>query len=242
MPEPEKGDVPAPTEAPAAEKKPTWHISLRWQHYLYEFFIVALGISIPFLLDRWNQNIQERQAERQVYENIQREMQEDLQNLRNNIAYNQRVMEQYRYGSFLILEEDRRRLDTLAHIALNLTDISDFHRSNEVYKSLISSGEAKLLRNKKILRQLQDLEEDYIYINRLEENHLTFVLDKMVPQLIEHMQLSPFEVKDPDWFYTFHLNNFLQVSIALGDEKHDIYEITEQTIQHILDLVTEELE
>lgn len=233
----------APEENPAPEKKKSLvqRIRLEWSHYVYEFFIVALGISVPFLLDRWNSNIQERKAEQQIYENIQRELREDLSNIRNNMELNQRVMGQYRYGSYLIQQNTREKLDTLAHIALNLSDISDFHRSSEVYEVLVNSGDVQLIQNRELLQLLQDLEEWYIYINRLENNHLDFFIDKSLPTLLDHLQLSPFEVINPDWFYTYHLNNLLQVSVALGEEKHGIYADIEKTLQRSLDLLNREL-
>jgi len=232
---------PEETTAPEEKKSLVQRIRLEWSHYVYEFFIVALGISVPFLLDRWNSNIQERKAEQQIYANIQRELREDLSNIRGNMNQNQTGMEQYRYGSYLIRQQDRNRLDTLAHIALNLSEISDFHRSSNIYESLVNSGEIHLVENQEILQLLQGLEEQYIYINRLEGNHLDFFIDETLPELLQHMQISPVEVMDPDWFYTFHLNNFLQVSIALGEEKQAIYEKTESKLQQGLDLLSREL-
>lgn len=232
----------APEETPVPEKKKSLvqRIRLEWSHYVYEFFIVALGISVPFLLDRWNSNIQERRAEQQIYENIQRELREDLSNIRGNIEQNRRGMEQYRYGSYLIRQQERSRLDTLANIALSLSEISDFHRSSNIYESLVNSGEIHLVGNRKILQLLQDLEEQYIYINRLEGNHLDFFITETLPALLEHMQISPVEVMTPDWFFTYHLNNHLQVAIALGEEKQQIYEKTESKLQQGLEILNRE--
>ena len=114
-------------------------VELKWIHYLYEFFIVALGISVPFLLDRWNDNRLEKRAERENYEYILQELQEDKEELQGVAKENSYFLERLRAADSIILANDRSRADTLGRLAMELRHVSDFHRNHSVYENLINS-------------------------------------------------------------------------------------------------------
>lgn len=216
-------------------------IILEWQHYVYEFFIVALGISIPFLLDRWNQNIQDRASERQYYSNLQRELADDLDEILGTMEYNERYLQEYRYGSRIIQEADRNRIDTLGHIVYDLRYYSDFHRDSDLYETLVNSGELPLIRNRKIVSALQQLSEIYTYANRMENSHLMVIIDLMSKDLLSRIQLLPFQVKDSEWIYGYRCHNLLLVGISLCEEKAEVYRQAKDQILSIQSLLAEEL-
>lgn len=217
-------------------------IILEWRHYLYEFFIVALGISIPFLLDRWNQNIQDRETERQYYANLQRELAEDLEEIRGNMDYNNKYQQQYHYGSLIIADQDRTLMDTLTRITYNLRFASDFQRNSDLYETLVASGELPLIKNRQVVNELQNLQEVYTYINRLEDNHLTVLIDKIVPILIDNIHMRAFRVNDPKWLYSFQLENLILMAQSICDEKSEVYQRAEEQILHIQSLLATELD
>lgn len=237
--EPATESPPASENASASEKPRK--VRLQWLHYLYEFIIVVMGISVPFLLDRWNQNIQDQHAGQQVYRNLQRELEEDLQDLQNIIRQNNRSLDKFNFGAGLIRDGAREQLDTLVQIALDMSDISDFHRNSTVYETLINSGDVRLMDNRLILSRLHDLEDWYIYMNRLENNHLSVFIDLILPKLIRHMELETGQALDADWFYDFDLSNLLQVSIHLCEEKREVYSKVEQNIVELQKLLLEEV-
>ena len=68
----------------------TKKLELKWRHYVYEFFIVALGISVPFILNQWNENNILRKTEKVYLENIREELIADSTSIYGNMLYNQR--------------------------------------------------------------------------------------------------------------------------------------------------------
>ncbi|MCB0570688.1 MAG: hypothetical protein KDC66_13025 [Phaeodactylibacter sp.] len=216
-------------------------VRLEWMHYVYEFLIVALGISIPFLLDRWNQNIQDRQREQQYYANLQQELEEDLEGIRLNRAYNTYYQKEYEYGSQIILQNNRNLSDTLGHIFYDTRYYSDFHRNSNLYETLIQSGELPLISNREIVLRLQNLEERYTYLNRVESNHFDVIMGLAAPELVTRLRIEPFKVIDEDWLFGYESHNLLLVFISLCKEKEDIYAYAEQLITELQRILEKEL-
>ncbi|MCB0557134.1 MAG: hypothetical protein KDD02_26545 [Phaeodactylibacter sp.] len=226
----------------ASEETILERVRLEWKHYIYEFFIVALGISVPFLLDRYNQSLQERQIEQQYYANLRQELAEDLEDLQGNRDYNAHYLSMYEYGSLIILENERNLADTLGRIVYNIRYYSDFHRNSNLYETLVQSGELPLIQNQEVLGRLQNLEEAYTYLNRMEGDHFKVIMDLAAPNLVDRLQIRPFKVMDEEWLFGYKCHNLLLIFISLCEEKEDIYASAERQILELQDILLKELE
>ncbi len=216
-------------------------VELRWVHYLYEFFIVALGISLPFLLDRWNDNRLEKQAERENYEYILQELQEDKEELQSVAEENIYFLERLRAAGSIILANDRSQTDTLGRLAMELRHVSDFHRNHSVYENLINSQKIKLASNREITNKLLYLDELNTYINRLETNHLDAVINFAIPSLSQYLRVEPYKVMDEDALFDYPFHNQIVLFISIMEEKETLYQRTLQKIDTLEALVEEEL-
>ena len=136
----------------------------------------SLGILIALSLDNWNKQKELRIAEKQIYKNIRKKINKDKNDIIGNLEYNSDRLVQFQYANEIIETDDRSQLDTLVVIMLKLFDYSDYSGSDNIYQNLVNSGELKLLKNEAIIDRLQQLEEDYIYINRIETNHWEAIL------------------------------------------------------------------
>lgn len=76
----------------------------------------------------------------------------------------------------------------------------------------MNSGELKLLQNREVITMLQDLEETYIYLNRMESIYQLLVTDMLVPELMSNLDFSSSEVERPDELFSFKYNNFFVFS------------------------------
>jgi hypothetical protein len=144
---------------------------LKYLTYAFgEIIIVVIGILLALYLNNWNQERTEKKMELHYYQSIKIQLNEDLTTLNGEIEYNQNFLNQFSYGKKLILLNDKSKTDTLGKIALNMVRFSDFRRKSNIYQTLINSGEIIIINNTKITEKLESLEENYSYINRLEEN------------------------------------------------------------------------
>jgi len=208
---------------------------------IVEVFLVVTGILIALSINNWDIKKSKRTDELKIYENISNRIIEDKKVLQGVIDYNKRLYMQFQFANQIISENDRSKVDTLTQIAPELFDYSDFNRSSNVYQNLINSGELKLLSNITIITLLQDLEEAYIYLNRMETIHQQFILDYIVPLILNNIHLSTSIAENPDEIYTFQFQNLFLASIDLMEEKDEIYKRAQGEIDAISLLIEEEL-
>ena len=208
---------------------------------LVEVFLVVAGILIALSINNWDIKKSQRTDELKIYENINNRIKEDKKELQGSIDLNNTLYAKFTFANQIIIENDRSKLDTLIQIAPELFNYSDFNRSSNVYQNLINSGDLKLLNNTTIITMLQDLEEAYIYLNRMETIHQQIILDFIGPLVLNNIDLSSGIAEKPDDLYTFQFQNLILVSIGLMEEKDMIYQRAVRKIDDISQLIEEEL-
>jgi hypothetical protein len=88
---------------------------------------------------------------------------------------------------------------------------------------LINSGEIIIIHNKRIKENLENLEQDYMYMNLLEENHETIVYSRIIPVLTQVIRFDPLKVEDPGAFFSYKfLNNFDKLIIIMVEKEKPI--------------------
>ena len=66
---------------------------------------------------------------------------------------------------------------------------------------MVNSGEIKLLKNQQIIEALQQLEEKYIYINKLEDTHSQAVIKFVVPSIISSIKVLNMRAENIEKLY-----------------------------------------
>lgn len=206
-----------------------------------EIIIVAIGILIALYLNNWNQNRADNKLEIQYYQSIKNQIKDDSNILKGEIHYNQTYYSQFAYAGSLIKWDARTEIDTLGKIAFNMLRYSDFRRKSNIYQTLINSGEIKVLKNNNIIEKLQTLEEIYLYINRLEENHWTVIISQIIPDIKEILQIDPIKVARPELIFNYKFKNYFDLLTGLMNEKMNAYKQAEDMIDNIIDLIDKEL-
>jgi Family of unknown function (DUF6090) len=208
-------------------------VSQYLKYAIGEIILVVIGILIALSINNWNHDRLLKKEEFSYYQNIKRQLTEDSHVIESNINFNNYYYDQYQYAIQLIQKEDRNNLDTLAIIAVNLLEYSDFHQETNIYQTLVSSGEIKLLNNQQIIDGLQRLEENYIYINKIENGH--FEIIKMIySDLNKIIRLNPLTIEKPDLFFGFEFQNHFTLASEIMTEKDEIYHKTLDEINRIL--------
>lgn len=215
---------------------------LKYLTYAFgEIIIVVIGILLALYLNNWNQERTEKKMELHYYQSIKIQLNEDLVTLNGEIEYNQNFLNQFSYGKKLILLNDKSKTDTLAKIALNMVRFSDFRRKSNIYQTLINSGEIVIINNTKITEKLESLEENYTYINRLEENHASIILTQIIPEIKQVIQFDPIKVVEMNSFFSFKFQNSFDILTVLMTEKMDAYKQAQNEIISAIELIDLEL-
>lgn len=206
-----------------------------------ETLIVVLGILFALQINNWNTTRINRQQELKVYQNIKQQVVDDLNELSEVINFNNHFTTQFEKANQYILLNNRIAIDTLAFIAMNLSQFSDFHSSGNIYETLVNSGGIKLLKNDSITGDLQKLEMTYNFINRLEDIHWELIINEVSPELRGVINYSTFQIIEPDKLYSVELQNVFFECINLMKIKDAIYKQATAEIGAIVEKINIEL-
>ena len=208
---------------------------------IVEVFLVVTGILIALSINNWDNKKSQRRDELNIYKNIHSKIKDDREGLEGLIDYNKSHQTLFQFADQIISANDRSKIDTLIKLFPKLTEYSDFNKSSNIYQNLLNSGELKLLKNTNVISMLQNLEETYIYLNRMENIHLQVVMEVIAPVLLNTINFSSDEVERPNALYSLQFQNFFIVSISIMEEKDDVYQRALREIDVISQLIEEEL-
>jgi len=206
-----------------------------------EIFLIVMGILIALQIDNWNNEKVDRQNELKTYQNIQSQVNEDMKALKEVIEYNTMYLGQYEKANQYILSKNRNAIDTLAYFAMNLSQFSDFHRTANIYETLVNSGDIKLIKNDSIAGRLQKLEMTYTFINRLEDIHWELIINEISPVFRGVVNYTTFEIIKPDELYSVGLQNIFFECIHLVQVKDAVYQKALNEMRAIVDMIETEL-
>jgi hypothetical protein len=108
-----------------------------------EISLVVIGILIALQINNWNNQRLEKEEEKKTYRNIKRQVEDDGKELTDVKAFNNYFSTSYKYANKIIRKQDYSKSDTLALIAMGLSQYSDFNSSGTIYQTLVNSGNAK---------------------------------------------------------------------------------------------------
>lgn len=208
---------------------------------LGEIFLVVIGILIALSINNWKESIDLRKIEQNIYGDLIQELRTDLGEIKGNRIYNQKYLLRYNQASEIILKDTLKKfLDTLAVIATELTQFSDFKNNESAYEMLSASGKLDLIQNNDLLNKLQNLGISYNYINRLEKNQEDFMYT-IIPKISEYLRMKPLKVMKPAELYSYRFQNNVELLIKIGNEKNALYHQTEKDLIDLINLLEEAL-
>ncbi len=206
-----------------------------------EIVLVVIGILIALSINNWNSKRIEKREEITSYKNIKRQINDDKNVISGIIDYNNLYYKQYKYAEQVIEQNDQSKIDTLGKIALKLYKYSDYNRSSNIYQNLINSGELKLLKNRDIIEQIQQLEETYIYMNRMEKIHFEVIMGGAHLDIQKSIKFSDRSVRKPEELFGIDFQNHFIAMMGIMIEKDEIYHRAINEIEIIIELIDEEL-
>ena len=207
-----------------------------------EIILVVIGILIAVSINNWKQSIDLKEVEQNLYGDLIQEFQNDLGEVQGKLDYNSRYLLRYNRASEIILNDPHRQLlDTLAIIASELANFSDFNKEESAYNKLATSGKLELITNKAILTRMQNLGVLYNYINRLENNHQQILFFTIVPKITKYLRIKPFLVMMPEQLYDYKFHNDIELMIKIGLEKDGLYKQAKNDLSGLINLLKEEL-
>ncbi len=209
---------------------------------LGEVLLVMIGILLALQVDSWNDDRLRRIEELNYYKNVRMQLEDDSTSIYSNRRFNLRYMNQFSSAINIIENDDRSEMDELGRIMLNLTQYSDFDRHGNLYETLVTGGEIKLLRNRDIINSIRDLERRYIYMNRMENIHWSVIMQDVLPSISLNLKFATSEIQQPEGAYSYQFQNLILGLTTIMREKDTIYFETNEHIKSLIGLIDRELQ
>ena len=207
-----------------------------------EILLVVIGILIALQINEWDVKKSRTASVKQYYQNMKKQLAVDRNELTEAIDYSNVYLEQFKQADRIISNQNKDETDTLGKISLSLLKYSDFRRKSSIYQTLVNTGDIKLIANQGILRNFEELETHYVYIERLEDVHANAALNSVLPNVVLAVQISPFEVKNPDLLFDYSFHNIFLLFIGLIEEKNGVYQDAITQIDALLGAIGLELD
>jgi hypothetical protein len=206
-----------------------------------EIILVVIGILIALQINNWNNQRLEKEDEKKSYRNIKRQIEDDRKELTDVKAFNNYFSATYKHANKIIRAQDFTKSDSLALIAMGLSQYSDFNSSGNIYETLVNSGNLKLLKNDEITSLIQQLENTYIFANKLETIHWEIIINELSPALRGVVNFDAFKAVKPERLYEVEMQNIFVESIYLTSAKDSVYSKAIREIDTIINLINTEL-
>ena len=205
-----------------------------------EIFLLVIGILLALSINNWNSNRKDREEASKSYRNISRQLLEDRAELVNVRDFNEYYSATYEKASQMIQFKTSDQTDSLAMLIMGLSQYSDFHRSGNIYETLVNSGSIKLLKNDEITSGLQKLEMTYTNLNKLEDIHWEIIMNELSPELKGVINYATLEIVKPEKLHSVEIQNFLIESIYLTKAKDLIYNRAISEIDTLNSIITQQ--
>ncbi len=153
-------------------------MKLKWKYALGEILIVIIGISIAFALNNWKESSSNKQQKKQYLENLGLDINEEINQLEKNQKSIQDKLQRIKIVKpFLGIKQGNR--DSIVRHIFSLAMPVNFHPESTTYKTLVNSGDMKLIDNFQLRRSLEEhyslhkiVQQNYTRIEKIHENYL----------------------------------------------------------------------
>ena len=211
-----------------------------FRYAIGEIFLVVMGILIALYINNNNSERLVKISEISSYKNIKRQINDDKIAINSSNEQNKKLYKKYITAIYIIEQNNRKKIDILGKIALDLTDYSDIDRSSTIYQNLINSGESKILKNREILDHIQKLEEAYIFVNRIEQIHFK-IINNIGQDLYKNIKFYDQSVREPEKVFGIDFQNHFIAAYSICIKKEYAYGIALKQIEIITKLIDEEI-
>ena len=206
-----------------------------------EILLVMIGISLAFQVDNWNEDRVKKKSEIRYYENIRDQIADDKNLIEAQLQDNNFYRDQFKYAEKIVETNDKTKMDTLGIIIRNLTNYSDLDRQGNIYETLVNSGEIKIIRNHTIVNGIRDLEEKYMYMNRMENIHYDAMMNHVVGAINPIIKYATAEIIKPELVFNYEFQNLVTILMQIMKEKDKVYHEALAEIDSVTQLINQEL-
>jgi hypothetical protein len=124
----------------------------KWHHYLWEFLMLFLAVTLGFFVENQREHLVEHQREKQYMQNLIQDLSRDTTDLQQQIAWRQKLV---RYADSLVdlinSPQKDQHLNDIYFYGRALTILQGFNYSDATMRQLKNSGALRLIKHQFIV-------------------------------------------------------------------------------------------
>nr|WP_321244167.1 DUF6090 family protein [uncultured Psychroserpens sp.] len=189
-----------------------------WKYTLREIIIVIIGISIAFSMNKCADNVSDNKLRKQYLTNLKSDIEADKTQLTDNIeAINKKLKTCAEI--IPVLNSDQHPDMRLMNNIFAIVKYQTFSPKNITYKTLINSGDLKLIDNFQLKTSIQQHYSNYEDMSEVYTRHTSLIQDYLGNYLVNHADYDQIMQGKSPFLDEIKLKNIVRAMLTTFDEK-----------------------
>jgi hypothetical protein len=191
-----------------------------WKYTLREIIIVIIGISIAFSMNKCSDNLKDNKLRKEYLTNLKSDVEADKIHLEENIiAIKQKLKTCAEIIPILNSEknQDMRMMNNIFAVL----KYENFSPKNITYKTLINSGDLKLIEDFKLKTAIQQHYANYDIMQDVYVRYTSLIKDYLGNYLVNHADYDQIQIGKAPFLDEIKLKNIVRALLTTLGEKKD---------------------
>ncbi len=189
-----------------------------WKYTLREIIIVIIGITIAFSMNKCADNLKDNKLKTQYLTNLKRDIEADKVQLEKNI---ETIDDKLRVCAEIIpkLNSDKDQDMQLMNNIFTILKYENFSPKNITYKTLINSGDLKLIEDFNLKTAIQQHYANYVEMTDVYIRHTSLIKDYLGNYLVNNADYDLIQKGKAPFLDEIKLKNIVRALLTTFDEK-----------------------
>lgn len=194
-----------------------------WKYTLREIIIVIIGITIAFSMNKCADNVKDNKLKKEYLTNLKSDVEADkVELVKNSEAIDQKI----KTCSELIpmLNTGKKQGMPLMNNVFAILQYETFSPKNITYKTLINSGDLKLIDDFQLKTTIQSHYSTYEEMLDVTNRHMSLIKDHLGTYMIDHADYDQLMIGETPFLDEIKLKNIVRALSTTFIEKKKVNE------------------
>ncbi|WP_179008724.1 DUF6090 family protein [Winogradskyella forsetii] len=212
-----------------------------WKYTLREIIIVIIGISIAFSMNKCAENAKDNNLKQQYLINLKSDVEADKIQLRKNIeAINNKL--NACANIIPLLNSGKKQDMRLMQDVFTVLEYKNFSPKNITYKTLINSGDLKLIEDFELKTAIQQHYSNYEELQDAYVRHLSIIQDYLGNYLVNNADYDQIQNGNSPFLDEIKLKNIVRALLTTFDDKKDASQIGMESCDSLIKVINSALD
>ncbi|WP_179020809.1 DUF6090 family protein [Winogradskyella forsetii] len=212
-----------------------------WKYTLREIIIVIIGISIAFSMNKCAENAKDNNLKQQYLINLKSDVEADKIQLRKNIeAINNKL--NACANIIPLLNSGKKQDMRLMQDVFTVLEYKNFSPKNITYKTLINSGDLKLIEDFELKTAIQQHYSNYEELQDAYVRHVSIIQDYLGNYLVNNADYDQIQNGNSPFLDEIKLKNIVRALLTTFDDKKDASQIGMESCDTLIEKINSALD